>query len=107
MTAIVLWSLQYFAFKMYMESSFQRDNKHYHALTPGKKADYLSRLPAATHAALASLAALIFLLFTCEDGKSMITSDTCLINPSMMAQYWVLISGGYFVYDFIICVFCM
>lgn len=106
-SAIVFWSLSYYAFNSYMHSSMQRDNKHFHALTPEKKADYLSRLPAGLHALFASTAAIIFLLFTCEDGKSMITSDKCLVEPSMMGRYWVLVSGGYFVYDFVICIFFM
>lgn len=35
----------------------------------------------------------------------MVTSDACLMRPTTYMQYWCLMSGSYFLYDFIVCIF--
>jgi pheromone shutdown protein TraB len=35
----------------------------------------------------------------------MITNDACLMRPTTVMQYWSLVSGSYFFYDLLVCVF--
>lgn len=104
MGALFGWIVQYVFFEFLMNTVF-RGAKHYHAQTKEDKAMYLARIVAAVHAFLATAAAAVSLLYTCEDGSTMITSDACLMRPTSVMQYWSLVSGAYFMYDLLVCVF--
>ena len=55
--SFVFFWLTYIVSSIYM-NTVAKDNKAYHEMKPGKKADYLSRVVANVHAALSCIAAL-------------------------------------------------
>ena len=55
-TSFVFFWLTYIVSSIYM-NTVAKDNKAYHEMKPGKKADYLSRVVANVHAVLSCIAA--------------------------------------------------
>lgn len=57
-TSFAFFWLTYYVSNIYM-NTIGKDNKAYHDMKPGKKADYLSRVVANVHAVLSCIAAVI------------------------------------------------
>ena len=57
-TSFVFFWLTYFVSSFYMDT-VAKNNKAYHEMKPGKKADYLSRVVANAHAVLSCIAAVL------------------------------------------------
>ena len=86
-------------------SSICRASKSYGALHGEKVAEYHSRVISNLHAVMSCVNAYISLFHLCNQGETIFTSDSCLMNPHRLQYLSLSFSAGYILYDTCVCLF--
>ena len=86
-------------------SSICRASKSYGVLPREKVAEYHSRVISNLHAAMSCVNAYISLFHLCNEGETIFTSDSCLMNPHRFQYLSIAFSAGYILHDTCACLF--
>ncbi len=101
-SAFIFFWICYIVSAMYMASRGQ--NLIYQGLPTNQKALYISRIVANIHALVIVILVTIVVFFTCEDPRTFVFNDECLLYPSRLYAYVGSITAAYLIYDLFVCV---
>ena len=100
----IFFAISYAIADVYMKNT---NIKEYHAKTPNKKADFLSRIIANEHAVISTVLSVLILKTYSYNGESIFTDDDASSLPSYLQKVALLITSGYLFYDIFVCLFLM
>lgn len=73
-----------------------------------KQAEYIGRYVAIIHGIIVTFLAYIGIFMLCNiEGSNILTDYECLSNPKNFHQFSALITVGYLIYDFFVCLILM